>query len=72
MEAEVSSDDLIKVNVYYTSMNQKSIEDKIDYSLEVELIYYIREICASLGWKYVQRLGWLPFSLAWDLLLQSL
>ena len=36
MEAEVSSDDLIKVNVYYTSMNQKSIEDKIDYSMEVE------------------------------------
>ena len=72
MKAEVTSDDLIKVNVYYTSMNQKSIEDKIDYSLEVELIYYIREICASLGWKYVQRLGWLPLTLARHLLLQPL
>ena len=36
MKAEVTSDDLIKVNVYYTSMNQKSIEDKVDYSMEVE------------------------------------
>ena len=38
MKAEVTSDDLIKVNVYYTSMNQKSIEDKVDYSMEVEWI----------------------------------
>ena len=29
------SENLIMINVYYTSLNEKSIEDKIDYSMEV-------------------------------------
>ena len=28
--------DLIKVNIFYTSLNEKIIEDVIEYSLEVE------------------------------------
>ena len=31
-----NSSDLIKLNVYYSSMNEKTIEDKIDYRIEVE------------------------------------
>ena len=33
---DVASRDLIKVNIFYTSLNEKIIEDLIDYSLEVE------------------------------------
>ena len=32
-----ASNNLIRVNVYYSSMNEKTIEDKIDYSVEVKL-----------------------------------
>ena len=33
---ETVSENLIKINVYYTSLNEKFVEDKIDYSLEVK------------------------------------
>ena len=29
------SENLIKINVYYTSLNEKAVEDKIDYSIKV-------------------------------------
>ena len=35
VDEESVSENLVKINVYYTSLNQKSIEDKIDYSLQV-------------------------------------
>ena len=35
VEEERVSENLVKINVYYTSLNEKSIEDKIDYSLQV-------------------------------------
>ena len=31
----IESESLLKINVYYTSMNEKTIEDKIVYSIEV-------------------------------------
>ena len=31
----IGSESLVKINVYYTSMNEKTIEDKIVYSIEV-------------------------------------
>ena len=31
----IESESLVKINVYYTSMNEKTIEDKIVYSIEV-------------------------------------
>ena len=30
------SENLIKINVYFTSLNEKLVEDVIDYSLEVK------------------------------------
>ena len=36
MTKEVASRDLLKVNIFYTSLNEKIIEDVIEYSLEVE------------------------------------
>ena len=35
-DGENASSNLIKLNVYYSSMNEKTIEDKIDYSVEVK------------------------------------
>ena len=32
---ESVSENLIKINVYYTSLNEKAVEDKIDYSFQV-------------------------------------
>ena len=34
-DGENASSNLIKLNVYYSSMNEKTIEDKIDYRIEV-------------------------------------
>ena len=36
IKENISSKNLIKLNVYYSSMNEKTIEDKIDYSIEVK------------------------------------
>ena len=32
---EEVSENLVKINVYYTSLNEKVVEDEIDYSLKV-------------------------------------
>ena len=59
------SNNLIRVNVYYSSMNEKTIEDKIDYSVEVKLNCrqlnntYPRTGAFSAPWEVV-----FPFGLA--------
>ena len=35
VDKESVSENLIKINVYYTSLNEKLVEDVIDYSTEV-------------------------------------
>ena len=35
IKKESVSENLIKINVYYTSLNEKAVEDKIDYSFQV-------------------------------------
>ena len=34
----LNQENLVKINVYYDSLNEKSIKEKIDYSLEVVII----------------------------------
>ena len=34
------SENLIKINVYYTSLNEKAVEDKIDYSFQVRWLSF--------------------------------
>ena len=34
----VVSRDLIKVNIFYTALNEKTIEDVIDFSIEVKVV----------------------------------
>ena len=34
---DLNQDDLVKINVYYDSLNEKGIKEKVDYSLEVRL-----------------------------------
>ena len=81
------ANNLIKVNVYYTSLNEKTTEDVVDYNIEVcrlwnqilneinnlpEEFRFSKIIQFATGRKYVQRLGRLSVSLAWHLILQPL
>ena len=71
MNKDSVSENLIKINVFYTSLNEKFVEDTIDYSLEVkDLSRHILQSKLPLGRKLVQRVGRLPLPLAWRLLLQ--
>ena len=35
VDKERASENLVKINVYYTSLNERKVEDKIDYSIQV-------------------------------------
>ena len=77
MEIESVPENLVKINVYYTSLNEKTIEDEIVYSMKVREFELKSEvsflkILQSTGWELVQRPRWLSLSLAWRLLLQPL
>ena len=37
VDKERASENLVKINVYYTSLNERKVEDKIDYSIQVYL-----------------------------------
>ena len=69
VDKESVSENLVKINVYYTSLNEKAVEDKIDYSFQVSLLNMTIKFA---GWKFVQRIGRLSLPLARHLLLQPL
>ena len=46
---EVVSRDLIKVNIFYTALNEKTTEHVIDYSIEVKVVSLSDK--SSSGWK---------------------
>ena len=59
---ESVSKNLIKINVYYTSLNEKAVKDKIDYSFQVGSNFQIaicRMEACSTHWEVVS-----PFGLA--------
>ena len=73
MTKDDASRDLIKGNIFYTSLNEKIIEDVIDYSIEVEGKSAFDQIefrtgACSAPWEAFS----LSLSLAWRLLLQPL
>ena len=77
MEIESVPENLVKINVYYTSLNEKTIEDEIVYSVKVREFelkseFTFLKILQSTGWELVQCFGWLSLSLAWRLILQPL
>ena len=41
---DVNQDDLVKINVYYDSLNEKGIKEKVDYSLEVRSTMLVTKI----------------------------
>ena len=45
----VVSRDLIKVNIFYTTLNEKTIEHVIDFSIEVKVVSLSDK--SSSGWK---------------------
>ena len=62
----IESESLVKINVYYTSMNEKTIEDKIVYSIEVNwfrsqgfcfFISFIRTGAFSVPWEVASPSG---------------
>ena len=45
---------LIKVNVYYTSLNEKTTEDVIDYNIEVKINILGNKSNPGWDWELLQ------------------
>ena len=57
---DIIQDDLVKINVYYDSLNEKSVMEKIDYSLEVSEIQFLKQ--RQLWWLLTQYSQYLQYS----------
>ena len=63
----------MKINVYYDSLNEKGIKEKVDYSLEVRLKLLVTsemKISQHSGREFLFSSWRLRLPLAWNLFLQ--